>query len=47
MPANLISPCPAVDSVTSTSWDDLMKSYLELVIQYSECASKHHALMGN
>jgi uncharacterized lipoprotein YajG len=43
IPANLASPCPAVDSFTSTSWDDLMKSYLKLVIQYSECAGKHAA----
>jgi hypothetical protein len=43
-PANLVSPCPAVDSFTSASWDDLMKSYLKLVIQYSECAGKHAAI---
>ncbi|WP_422245203.1 Rz1-like lysis system protein LysC [Zwartia sp.] len=47
IPANLASPCPEVDSFTSTSWDDLMKSYLKLVIQYSECINKHHALVGN
>lgn len=41
---NLTSPCPAVDSFTSPSWDELMKSYLKLVIQYSESASKHQAL---
>jgi hypothetical protein len=44
IPANLTSPCPAVDSFTSPSWDELMKSYLKLVIQYSECAGKHAAL---
>jgi len=41
IPANLASPCPAVDSFTSTSWDELMKSYLRLVIQYSERAGNH------
>jgi hypothetical protein len=45
IPANLASPCPAVDSFTSTSWDDLMKSYLKLVIQYSECAQKLDAVV--
>jgi len=44
IPANLASPCPAVDSFTSPSWDDLIKSYLKLVIQYSECAGKHAAV---
>ncbi|WP_435433364.1 Rz1-like lysis system protein LysC [Zwartia panacis] len=44
IPANLASPCPAVDSFTSTSWDELMKSYLKLVFQYSECAGKHAAV---
>ena len=40
----LASPCPAVDSFTSASWDDLMKGYLKLVIQYSECAGKNAAV---
>ncbi|WP_422243810.1 Rz1-like lysis system protein LysC [Zwartia sp.] len=44
IPANLASPCPAVVSFTSASWDELMKSYLKLVIQYSECAGKHAAV---
>jgi hypothetical protein len=46
IPANLASPCPAVDSFTSASWDDLMKSYLKLVIQYSECAQKLDAIVN-
>jgi hypothetical protein len=44
IPANLASPCPAVDSFTLASLYDLMKSYLKLVIQYSECAGKHAAV---
>ena len=46
IPANLASPCPAIDSFTSPSWDELMKSYLKLVIQYSECSDKHAAVSG-
>ncbi|WP_422244102.1 Rz1-like lysis system protein LysC [Zwartia sp.] len=40
IPANLTSPCPALDGFNSSSWDDLMQSHLKLVIQYSECARK-------
>ena len=45
IPANLSSPCPAIESFASQSWDDLMQSYMKMVIQYSECANKHDAIV--
>ncbi|WP_446697857.1 hypothetical protein [Achromobacter insolitus] len=46
MPANLAQPCPPVPEVTSDSWDDFARSYMELAIQYGECSEKHRATAG-
>ncbi|MFY4008398.1 hypothetical protein [Achromobacter denitrificans] len=46
MPANLAQPCPPVPAVTSDSWDDFARSYMELALLYGECAARHQAVVA-
>ncbi len=45
LPANPAQSCPLVAPVTSNSWDDLARTYIEQAFQYGECAARHDAVV--
>lgn len=40
VPANLQRQCPSIDPVATDNWDVLARAYIELILDYGECAAR-------
>lgn len=45
--ANLTAACPAAPEFDGTTSDDLVDAYLNLSAQYTDCATRHNALVDS